>query len=98
MRCHPQIEERSKQRHDLPGVLLDSAIANLGKAELPLDHPEQMLDDRSNRRQDSVGLLLLLRQFATLGFLGRDQNGQSLFGGKVLEGAVVLLIAASCMK
>ena len=97
MRCHPQIGER-KQRHDLPGVLLEPAIANLGKAELPLDHPERMLDDGANRRQDSVGLLLLLLQFATLGFLGRDQNGQPLFGGKVLDGAVVLMIAASCMK
>jgi len=41
MTCHPQIGER-EQRDDLPGILLESAIANLGKTELLLDHPERM--------------------------------------------------------
>ena len=93
MTCHPQIGER-KQGHDLPSVLLESAIANLGKTELLFDHPERMFNDGADGRQNPVGLLLLLRQFAALGFLGRDQNGQTLFGSKVLNGAVVLVIAA----
>jgi hypothetical protein len=93
MTCHPQIGER-EQRDDLPGVLLESAIANLGETELLLDHPERMFDDGADGRENPVGLFLLLRQFATLGFLGRDQNGQAVFAGKMLDGAVVLVIAA----
>ena len=93
MTCHPQIGER-EQRDDLPGVLLESAIANLGETELLLDHPERMLDDGADGRENPVGFLLLFSQFAPLGFLGRDQNGQAVFAGKVLDGAVVLVIAA----
>ena len=93
MTRHPQIGER-KQRDDLPGVLLESAIANLGETELLLDHPERMFNDGADGQQNPVGLLLLLSEFATFGFLGRDQNGQAVFAGKVLDGAVVLVIAA----
>ena len=93
MTRHPQIGER-KQRDDLPGVLPESAIAHLGETELLLDHPERMFNDGADGRQNPVGLLLLLSEFATLGFLGRDQNGQAVFAGKVLDGAVVLVIAA----
>jgi len=57
MTCHPQIGER-KQRDDLPGVLLESAIANLGETELLLDDPERMLDDGADGRENPVGLLL----------------------------------------
>ncbi len=93
MTRHPQIGKR-EQRHDLPSVLLQSAIANLGEAELLLDYPERMFNNSADSRKNSVGFLLLLSQFAALGFLGRYQNGQPLFGGKVLDGAVVLVIAA----
>ena len=57
MTRHPQIGER-KQRDDLPGVLLESAIANLGETELLLDDPERMLDDGADGRENPVGLLL----------------------------------------
>ena len=40
--CHPQVGQR-KQRDNLGGVLLESAVANLHKAELALDHPKGML-------------------------------------------------------
>lgn len=92
MTCDPQIGER-EERDDSPGVLLESAIANLGETELRLDHPERMLNDGADGRENPVGFLLLLSQFATLGFLGRDQNGQAVFAGKVFDGAVVLVIA-----
>jgi hypothetical protein len=92
MTCLPQIGER-KQRDNLPGVLLESAIANLGKTELLFNHPERMFNDGADGRQNPVGLLLLLSQFSTFGLLGRYQNGQAVFAANVLDGAIVLVIA-----
>mmetsp|Transcript_53128 Transcript_53128/g.124272 ORF Transcript_53128/g.124272 Transcript_53128/m.124272 type:complete len:381 (+) Transcript_53128:1249-2391(+) len=40
---HPQVAQR-EQRDDLRGVLLQPPVAHFGEPELPLDHPERMLD------------------------------------------------------
>ena len=93
MSRHPQIGER-KQGDDLPGVLLQSAIADLGKTKLLFDDPERMFNHGANGRQHPVRFLLLLGQFAALRFLGRYQNAQTVFAGKMLKGAVVLVVAA----
>ena len=49
----PQIGQR-KQRHDLPGVLREFAIAGHGIRELFLHHPERMLDNGAS--PDSIRL------------------------------------------
>lgn len=59
---HPQIRER-KQRYDLSGVFLESAIANLGKAELPFDHSKRMLNHCPNSRQNPTERFLLFGQY-----------------------------------
>lgn len=59
--CHPKIGE-SKQRMQLSGIFSKSAVADLGKSELVLDHPEGVLDfcpnagfELLNSFKDSVG-------------------------------------------
>ncbi|KRH79055.1 hypothetical protein FERRO_01160 [Ferrovum sp. JA12] len=74
---------QGKQRHDLPGVLGKTAIANLGIAELPLDDPERVFHQRPDGRQQAVERLLLLAQRATGRLLGRRQHRQIAF---LLEG------------
>ena len=78
----PQVGQR-EQRHDLPGVLVETAIANLGIAELPLDHPERVLNHCPDGRQQAVKCLLLLTQRATGWLLARRQHRQIAF---LLEG------------
>ena len=48
---HPEVGQR-EQRVQLGGVLRQSAVANLGVAELALDHPERMLDLGADARLD----------------------------------------------
>ena len=81
MTCHLQIGER-EQCDDLPGVLLETAIANLGETRMLLDHLVRMLNDGTGGRKNPVGFLLLLSQFFTHGFLRRHQNGQAVFAGR----------------
>lgn len=83
-----------KESDDLPRVLFESAVANLHEAKLALDDSERMFNDGTDRRQNPVGLLLLLVQFATLRFLGRHQNSQTIFGLKILQRPIFLEIAA----
>ena len=80
MTRHPQIGQR-KQGDDLASVLLQSAIANLGKTELLLDDPERMFNNRTDSRQHTIRFLLLFCEFATLGLFAGNQNGQSVFAG-----------------
>lgn len=61
---HPQIAQR-KQRRDLRGVLAQSAVADLGKSELPLDHPEGMFDLGTDAGLDLLDLVDHRRQRAT---------------------------------
>src|SRR5512134_2612734 len=88
----PEIGER-KQRHDLRGVLLQPAIADLGKAELALDHPEGVLHHGTDCRQHAVEALLLLGQLAPLGLFRRGDNAYPVFGFQGLDRAVRLVIA-----
>lgn len=50
---HPQIG-RGEQGHELRGVLLLPSIADLGVAELSLDHPERLLDLGRDAGLDSL--------------------------------------------
>ena len=59
MTRHPQIGQR-KQGDDLASVLLQSAIANLGKTELLLDDPERMFNNRTDSRQHTLVTVFLL--------------------------------------
>ncbi len=92
MTRNPKIVQR-KQGDHLPGVFLESAIANYSETELMLDHPKWILSIRTDGRQHLIRFLLLLSQFSTLGIYAWHQNGQSIFAGKVVEGAFVLVVA-----
>ncbi len=90
--CQPQIGQ-CKQRHDLPGVLLESAVANLGESELALHDAEGMLDDGPYCREHPVEGFLFNGQFAAGRLLGRGQYGKVTFLLEVLDGPVCLVIA-----
>lgn len=88
MTRYPEIGER-KQSDDFPVVLLEFAIAEeLGKTKL-------LLDDSPDSHQNPVKFLLLLSQLNALGILGRYQKGQTVFAGKMFDGAPILVIAAT---
>jgi len=88
----PQIGQR-KQRHDLPGILRQSAVTNLHETKLALHHTERVFNNRPHRRQHPVERFLFLGQFATGRLLGRRQNGQIAFLREVLNRPVRLVIA-----
>lgn len=87
----PQIGQR-KQRHDLPGVLRESAVANLHKAKLALDDTKRMFNDRANRRQHPVEGFLFITEFAARRLLGRSHDGEVTFLLEVLDGPIRLVI------
>ena len=53
---HPQVAQ-GKQRHQLRRVLCQPFVANLGEAELALDHPERVLDLRANAGFELLGFV-----------------------------------------
>ncbi len=66
---HPHIAQR-KLRHQLQRVLAQPFLANLGEAELALDHPERVLNIRSNAG------------FELLGFVQQGPQGEFLFNAR----------------
>ena len=48
---------QGKQRHQLRRVLCQPFVANLGEAELALDHPERVLDLRANAGFELLGFV-----------------------------------------
>ena len=54
---HPHITQR-EQRHQLRRVFCQPFVANLGEAELALDHPERVLDLRANAGFELLGFVL----------------------------------------
>ena len=88
----PQVGH-GKQRHDLPSVLLESAIADLGESELALHDTEGIFDDGPYRRQHPVEGFLFIGQCAAGRLLGRCQDGKASFLLEALEGPVRLVIA-----
>ena len=87
--CHPQISLR-KQRHELSGVLRQSARTKLHKTKLTFDDPEGVFNNCPYRRQHPVER----RQLANGRLLGRCQHGQFAFLRKVLNRPIHLVIAA----
>lgn len=77
----------------MPGILLESATANLDKTELLFYYTGLVLDDGLDSGENTVGFLLLLSQFATFVFFGRHKNGQEIFVLEIFDWAAVPVIA-----